>query len=583
MLFGDFIDNFKEHTGLESVVWSIFLLFILFPSYVLSAKSARSACEQIVFESAPNPPLRDSEMRWICGDPQNSAYSDVPLFQASIHLKAFLEDRAYLNPVLKIEHGVLNVEPGEKTYVKSFSLTSSDPFLLKRLETFKGRALSPSLLNEIQESLARVLHERGYPCATVKAISFGERIDLQVQNGMFSDFSSLSPKKIKGLYPESLLRFRPFKAKDPYDIKLLELYRKRLLRRELVQGTYFENNCRSQDKDFVIQQSFLVGPPRSFRFGLGVNTEVGPLLSASWTHNRFGPMASLFEIQTQISFFEQSLQGQARIFPWRNIPRMALLPNMNFKRRKIDTLVEISDTLSVLGESSWDSNVARTNLSLGPAFVTNWFRGEDDVEFRRESSLAFLFRSEWRTHSYEYYDFHPQSGHLLNFAIEHRDPSLGFTERTTKLEIEDHNIFGLGHCARGQCVFAMRALASATLSEASDLSELPPSLKTYLGGFSTLRGFKPDSIPGNKGLGALTGVAWGMELRGVDLYWPGWEPYLFWDAGATGARTLTVKMPLYQSLGAGLRWNSPIGMVQGYVARSVPGRYYFFAALGAEF
>ncbi|MEO5667931.1 MAG: BamA/TamA family outer membrane protein, partial [Bdellovibrionota bacterium] len=356
---------------------------------------------------------------------------------------------------------------------------------------------------------------------------------------------------------------------------------KRLLRDNIVQGTYFTENCKNLET--AIQQSFLLGPPRTLRFGVGIDTENGPLLQLSWRHHRFSRMAAQANLTIQTSLSEQSLVGRAEIFPWRSRPRLSVTPELRLVRKRTDDMVQITNTLQTLSTKTWDAASSKWTLSAGPAFVWERYQTAAASRYLQESSLALLANAEVRTHTFEIYDAHPQDGSLLGVSAEYRDRALGFPDRTWKVSGEGRFISALGECGKGHCVAAFRLSASNTWTSADSIDTLPPSLRTYLGGFESLRGFGLTKIPDNNGNGALSSVASGIELRGVDLFIARWEPYVFFDIGATGTKTSHLDAPNYYTSGLGLRWSSPIGMIQGYISRPSVGDFYAYASFGGEF
>ncbi len=565
-------------------VLGIFLFATLAPLIgcaTASRQPARAPCAKIQILSPISPPLNASELRWICGDTENAAYRDVPLYQAAFHLRAFLDNRGYVKSQINIKDGTLVVEPGQQVRVESVSINPPDASLSRIAARFKGKVLRPSLLNSLESTLKRKLLETGHSCASVSSQSNGADVSLKIVKGAQRNFEKFQVDPILGLLPEALLRFRPFEATTLYDVRYLELYERRLQRDNVVQGTFFKENCKENESP--IEQSFLIGPPRTLRFGVGVDTESGPLLQASWRHHRFSKMAAQASFTLQASLLEQSLIARSEYFPWPSRPRLSIAPQLKISRRQTEDLVELTQAVEAVSSRTWDTARAKWSLGAGPAFITNWYQSLENSRFRQESSMALVARSEMRTHAFEIFEAHPQDGSLVAFSAEYRDPTLGFPDRTFRVAAEARTLASLGVCGRGRCVGALRLLGSNTWTSSSSLASLPPSLKTYLGGFENLRGFGPQSIPDNKGLGALSSAATGFELRGVDLIIPKWEPYAFFDFGSVGVNSNRLGTELYSTLGLGLRWSSPVGLVQGYLSRPSVGDFYAYAAFGGEF
>ncbi len=547
----------------------------------LGSKRGKPLCAGVVISGSVDPGFSESELRWLCGDPRSEAYKKIPPYQAEFHVRAFLERRGYTRAETRIENGVLHVKPGDPVTLESFEMHPSDPELEKMASRFRGQVLRPALLNSIEQALQRRLLESGYSCATIRTQATTSHLRIDVERGPSRSFGALQLETVTGLRPEAFVRFRPFKSQDTYDIRLLELYEKRLLRQNVVQGTYFQETCKGGPHP--IEQSFLVGPPRTLRFGVGIDTENGPLVQASWRNHRFSDMASQLSLMVQASLSQQNISGRAELFVWPDKPRLALEPQARLSRIRTDTLTEITNTTGVEVARSWDPQGFRAFVSAGPAFVTNWFSTRSDEAFRSQTSVALLARTELRSNAYEIFDLHPQDGSLTTLSAEYRDPTLGFSERTLKLSWDGRWVRPLGFCGRGRCVGALRSSASNTWTSADSLDDLPPSLKTYLGGYDNLRGFGLRTLPENNGRGALTSLTGALELRGVDIFARNFEPFVFYDVGALGNETLSLDQPLYSAVGVGMRWHSPLGLVQGYIARPSTRGFYAYAAFGGEF
>jgi outer membrane translocation and assembly module TamA len=544
-------------------------------------KPSHDPCPQIVVRGTVEPALNVAEYRWLCGDPASPAYKEVPLYQAAFHLRSFLDNRGYIRAEMKIQNDVLVVDPGEPVRLKTVDVNPDEPELAKIAERQRGEIVRPALLNKLESSLQRRQRESGYPCAVVSSQARGEAVSLQVSRGPLRTLGDFRAAEIPGLRPEALTRFQPFDADSVYDVRLLELYEKRLLRDNVVQGTYFKDNCKSTRPH--IEQSFLLGPPRTLRFGIGIDTEIGPLLQSSWRHHRFSDMAAQASFTLQASLTQQSLTARTEYFPWHRQARLSINPQLKLLRLSGREAIEISNSIETLAARSWDAASAKWTLAAGPGFISSWSKTRAEPEFHQESSAALLGRAEFRTHAFETFDAHPQDGFLVGVTGEYRDPVLGFADRTFKLAADGRAILPLGLCGKGRCIAGLRVLSSQTWTSADSLGDLPLSLKTYLGGFDSLRGYALQSFPDNDGFGALASLASGFEFRALDVFVPRWEPYLFFDIGSYGLNGTRLNEGPFSAVGLGLRWISPIGLVQGYVARPSLGGVYFYASLGGEF
>lgn len=120
-----------------------------------------------------------------------------------------------------------------------------------------------------------------------------------------------------------------------------------------------------------------------------------------------------------------------------------------------------------------------------------------------------------------------------------------------------------------------RGSLGITLVDSIDL--LPPSLRFYTGGDSTIRGYKYKSIGTEDDSGAVIGgrylVVGSIELERI--FTERWSLAAFWDGG-TAADDLS--LDFYQGVGLGVRFRLPFGQIRFDLANAVTEDGYPFRA-----
>lgn len=194
------------------------------------------------------------------------------------------------------------------------------------------------------------------------------------------------------------------------------------------------------------------------------------------------------------------------------------------------------------------------------------------------------------SHEYEFYDIHPEEGDVFGFNFDFRDPRFGFSEPLLLLDTTFSKLGKLANWGRGSAVGGIRIDASTTfVPDDVSLQSLPPSVKFYGGGSDDIRGFLLRTLPDNDGLGALTKLALKLELRKTHLFKDYLEGFIFADNAYFGKKSWSIESRLWYSPGVGVRWLSPIGLVQAYVARGFATRphedygHFYYAGLGGTF
>lgn len=531
-------------------------------------------CPQIEIRGEQQLELNENERRLVCGGP-GDAYANIPLYQARYLLQGFLQSRGHLNPTFEVKNNVLKVELGPSIRLKNWQVLSSSQPLNLALEEqiarfYANQVMTPKLLDEIERFADTFIKNRGLGCAELKSefhVST-QTLELKLVGTDPLTFGQVTLTPVEGLAPSALSRFQPFSPGRPFDARLLDLNSLRLSRAGVVQGNYFERRCDSEHQ-LKLTHHFIPGPARVIRFGVGVNTEVGPLARIRWAHQRFGPMASRLEASAQLSAREQLFQASANLYLWEKSPRHFLSTTLELDREDYTTYEEVRIKLAPHLATTIETTQTQWQLSAGPSLISNRYKTDQTNDQRTQNSGVLEFKVLNRSHDYELNDLHPQSGHELLFTGELRHPSLGFDELITQWVGGLTQLFPVTEWGRGELVLGHRTtLATTIVDSLLGLENLPPSLKFYGGGSGDIRGHKLRSLPINQGLGALTKASIRLEARRTAFFHATLEAFVFMDLARFGERSLNLTSETAASPGLGLRWLSPIGLIQAYAAET---------------
>lgn len=537
--------------------------------------SAFGMCEGIDVHSKEKIEFTDTEENLVCGDSKSSSYKLVPHYQAQFYFLGFLQSRGYLNSTFEDKDGVLHVYPGKLSHLKKVHADSpidSEATAVKKntRKLFKKKILTPKLLNDIETESLSVLRQRGYPCSSVKseANALDDTVTVIIPKLKFERFGILDKEEVPGLRENALDRYYPFHAEDPFNEKLLKLTEKRMLRSEVVSGTYFLDNCMNQHQDFKLRQEFIVGPPRSFRYGFGASTELGPMVRVQWAHNRSGPMASILKASFMASLRSQTLSLSSDNFLWKNHSRRSLLSSFNVTRQSQIKFDETVVNFKPHMKFTSDNYTHQWIKTIGPTVESGTYKSRDS-ETKSYKTISLEGSIQRMAHDYEIYDVNPEEGDSLGMAFDYRDPNLGFSDRLLKLDANYVKLTHLTDWGRGWLVGGVRVnLGTTWVAQDVDLKALPPSVKYYGGGSDDVRGFLLNTIPKNDGLGALTKISTKFELRRTYLFYKSVEGFTFLDNAYFGNESWSIVPRLWYSPGLGLRWISPIGLLQTYISRA---------------
>lgn len=567
------------------------IIFILF---LISLTTEAQECPHIILSKELEPKLNQNEMSLLCpsNDKQKNIRDQIPHYQAKFYLKGFLQARGHLTPSFESKERKLLVTPGDIIKLHSFSVTPSNAKLQNELVRFyRGKIATPILLNQIESFILNAYKDEGHPCPKVQTTFSPKKAHLEAKITHLEKevFDPLDIEDIKGLNSNFIKRFNAFKQNQIYKPLKLKLTQKRIHRSRVVQSTYYQTNC-SESGDLSIKQRFVPGSPRTLRFGVGLNTEVGPIARIRWTHHRYKEMASTLQANLQSSLKEQSLNLSSEIFTDPKSPRRLWRSEFKLIRTSESDFDEFRSEIGQKLKWSRDGLNHYWSWQTGPAVSGSWFQTDQNDSRRSLVNTAWQFSFLMQNHTYEFYDIFPHEGHKIQLNIDTRPTFLHNEFDLFQFEMKSIKLFPLTTWGKGDVIAGLRLDYQSTwIDETTDIASVPPGLRYYGGGENTNRGHKLNSLPDNNGLGALTRALIRLELRKTHVFVPEVEMLVFNDFSQFSKRPWQLTSPKWTSPGLGLRWLSPIGPVQTHIAK--PFRYdptfkdeglYFYIGLGGE-
>jgi len=278
------------------------------------------------------------------------------------------------------------------------------------------------------------------------------------------------------------------------------------------------------------------------------------------------------ELGTTIDYSEKTLNGSIRFYnPRVNDSEYSL--GGNIFARKFDYYDYDEDTKGAT--LTVGKRVGRnTHMSLGYVYEnTNLTNLSDSLK----SSIYYQEGKSVKSAlvpaiSYNNTDdfYLPRRGVMLNLSVEYA--GVGGDEKFTRYSFSGRYFHGF----EDQFDYDLIARARVKVSYIDDRGNLPINEKLYLGGFSTVRGFKSGTLSPVDSTGSLTGAK-NLAAASLELSIPlvesmGLRFKAFADYGMTGEdkfNEITRK-----SVGAGLEWpKSPLGVpLEIYYAKAIDAK-----------
>ena len=352
----------------------------------------------------------------------------------------------------------------------------------------------------------------------------------------------------------SLLNTRiPFQRGDVFQLhKLLEL------QTSLGEDPYFnrvELNPRTDQANAALEVPIVVDlvprPPQAYEFGLGYGTDNGPRGRASANFRRLNRRGHYARAEIIGAFVEQSVQTEYNI-PAFGHPKGVLTFLAGYAILNPAT----SNSRSIRA----GARLSRPRLGWREAFSLTYQRTSFEVGVDTGVSTLFIPGASWeRTRSDS--RIFPSSGLRTRLDLQASRKGLLATTSFFQAKASGKVIYSLGPRLR----LLARAEVGRTFTNA--FRELPPTLRFFTGGDASVRGFGYLSLGPRDIVDSTIGgpnlVVGSLETDFRIL--PRWAVAVFTDAGNAFDRTLDLE----QSIGAGIRWLSPVGLIRVDVAQPI--------------
>ncbi len=538
----------------------------------------------------------ENETLLLCGDDSMEGWREVPISQTERQLRLYLQERGYYEPEFRLERDTLVFRAGTQSTVREIRFPGApEDFRGDRYWGSHGKPLSRPALDEIEAWSIGRLKSLGYACGALELRGDPPTgvVTAQIRPGPRYSFPNPRLVESHGINPNTLRRYDAFRPGDPFDSRLLSLTSSRLENSALIVSSSFPFHCVSSG-ELVVEHRILPGEKNLLQIGIGATTEEFPVARLQWKSVRLTPKGSSLAVRLYASPIHQrfDLELEAHAFP--NSPRSYIEPGLTFERWNERDLKGYEVRAPVHIGHSWEMLSSQLRLEIGPTLIYRDI--SEGVRPQTSFDLAYETVIDWVDHLEEIYAQDPREGSRAQLATTFLSDTLGSTTDALRLSLLYSRLWNLADLEPAKWILGMRWGAMTSFTPGGDGSDpqLPSNFSFSIGGDQDLRGFGRRELPGAGRL-ALTALYWGTEFRFANSLPARFEPYLFFDFGVLGARTLSIDSTLFASPGFGLRWQSPIGTLRGSLARgwllrsaapfdeSALEHWQFFVSFGKEF
>ncbi len=533
----------------------VFLIWLLGPLAVAQTSICHS-----VFITGLNLKLSQNEKILICGTNDDSAWGEVPLSQAQYQLKVLLQNKGYLNPSFERRNNQLFVNVNAQTQTENLIIQGA---LLNPNKKRKiiGYPLEPKKLDEVKQWAEVELRRQGYACPQIEVEASDRNIHLQIQPGQKGYYTTIERRGFESLTDSVPLRFEAYKLGQPFEAFDSQITVNRLLNHGLFQSAFTNLKCVNNTVSLKLVAG--VGKPRLVRFGVGASTEEIAFTEVLFRDTKLDNKASTFSASARASVIRQELKLDSQFFILPVITKSYLGPHLLVERRKERTY-EIART-QVGADIGYDFDFMdyRFQARGGPLF--NYEKTFTGVGPRDSKFISIGADLKFSSHNYEALLRQQFEGLTGELNYQGQREGIGSSINVDRYDITLKHLWNIHGFSPPLFVFATRfeltLVDSADIDRAVNSDILPIDYRVFYGGDANLRGFSRESI-NNNGLGFLSALQLGFELRLVEELPYGLEPFLLYDLSRVGDERYKLLPSTLVSTGLGLRWASPFGTLR---------------------
>ena len=458
-----------------------------------------------------------------------------------------------------------DVDPGEPVRLRDVAIAITGEAAQDQLfeQLVDAAMLEPGLplLHSAYEQLKRRLlalaQERGYAEARFVA----NRIDVYPDAGAADvtlEFDS-GPRYVfgnvefsQGVLDEVLLeRYYEFHRGDPYDrAKLADLYT------ALTNSGYFNTvDVRPLPGDpltreIPISVNLTGVRRRAINYGVGFSTDTGPRIRFGRLNRRVDTRGTQSSINGQLSPVISEITYNRR-FPYGNPRTEWVSLDVGFKHEETETA--ISDSVELGGRRVIARRATWQEIQFVNYTVEDFTVGETDSRSRLLTPGIGWFKVQADN------TLRPTRGYRLGLELSGAADSLGSDASFGRVQATAKWV----HSFRRNTRILLRAQLGSIWS--SDFEALPPSIRFFAGGDSSIRGFEFESLgPVDENGDVVGGERLAVASAEYEVpFSASWSGAVFVDSGNAFNDT---EFDARTGAGFGVRWRSPLGPIRFDVA-----------------
>lgn len=501
--------------------------------------------------------------------------------KAEKDIRTALAPFGYYQPVIKSE-----LKKKDNTWLADYTIELGPPVLISRirsrivfpgdknaklnkaLQEFKlktGTVLNQGIYENEKKRLIRVALAAGYLDAafvektiTIDRITNRADISLVLDTGPQYLFGVTTSNQ--DIISQSLLdRYLPYRAGTPYNSKKLFELQSILYRTDYFSKVKVLGNAEKAENYAVPIEIELVPPEHynSYSIGAGYATDTGARGTFDWTNRLFNNDGHRMSASLQIAQLENIVSVRYQV-PRKDPRYDNLIHNVTYQdktwegtntrllsaavstvhagpRFKLSSGLELRDEVYDVGDTSGDSTLLIPSVNCGIIFADDILQTKNGIQ----ASIGVL-------------------GGVDGVISDANFLQTTFSGKAIITPLQDWRLIGRG---------------SMGITFVDSIDDLPPSLRFYTGGDTTIRGYSYKSIGTRDSAGEVIGGRY-LVVGSIELerhIKDQWSLATFWDGGTA---TDDLSLNFYQGVGIGIRFRLPFGQVRLDLASAVTEEDY---------
>ncbi len=477
----------------------------------------------------------------------------------------FYRSKGFFNAKVTIEQNNESVtfRISEYDRMKVASVNMESPFYIKNLIALRqGDFFDADLFVKSKENIIRYLGENGMPRAKLSAKAYIDiekyeaRLEFNISQTQKLKFGNIAINKLETIDDEYIKEKLRLKEGEPYDSKKIDESYKNLY----ATGAFESVNIKpvlDEDGDSVpIDINVSLGKQRSFKAGVGYDTDEGPRLKAGWLHRNFYGNLKRFEAIAEVSGIRQNVGAKI------NVPKVL---GFEFEDMAKYEKVKYQGYQEKIGSNAFKFKIPYKTTTHYVGFLTESGSVTAEDESEEIKSSDFFINALTYEYAIDRRDsiIDAKKGFYTAWNIEFADNFVGSTINYLKSNIEARKIFGFDD---GSYFRDFLFAARGNIGTINDFrkNDIPVFKRYFAGGSFSNRGYgyrklgKKDSYGNNVGGNSIIDYSIEARYKTTKSLWG----VVFLDSTLLNENSLAFNGEYKPSVGAGLRYDTIIGPVR---------------------